>query len=298
MNAMPRVAVLGMGRMGAAMAGTLGRAGAAVTVWNRTRATADTVAERLGGSASSTGLIGEAVTDADIVITSLADDAAVLAVYTGDGGLGSTVPEGVVVLEMSTIAPSTVLSVASAIEARGADMLDAPVSGSVAFAEAGELTIMVGGETESLERARPVLDALAKRIFHLGRLGTGATMKLAVNSLLHGLNAALSEALVLVEKAGIDRAAAYEVFAAGAVGAPFVTYKRAAYLDPDATPVAFSLDLVAKDLDLILDLAAEVGAPMSQAEANRALVDAAVRAGFADRDLSAIAEFLRQRLAG
>jgi 3-hydroxyisobutyrate dehydrogenase/2-hydroxy-3-oxopropionate reductase len=295
---MNSVAVLGAGRMGAAMAGTVGRAGFPVTVWNRTQATADAVAERIGGSASSAASIGAAVAGADVVITSLADDDAVRAVYTGDGGLGATVADRVVVLEMSTIAPATVIGVAPAIEARGADMLDAPVSGSVAFAEAGELTIMVGGRTETLERARPVLDTLAKRIFHLGRLGSGATMKLAVNSLLHGLNAALSEALVLVEKAGIDRAAAYEVFAAGAVGAPFVTYKRAAYLDPNATPVAFSLDLVAKDLDLILDLAAEVGAPMTQGEANRALVDAAVRAGYADRDLSAIAEFLRQRLDG
>jgi 3-hydroxyisobutyrate dehydrogenase-like beta-hydroxyacid dehydrogenase len=293
-----RVAVLGTGRMGAAMAGTLARAGLPVTVWNRTRATADAVVERIGGSASSAASIADAVAGAGVVITSLADDAAVLAVYTSDGGLGSTVAEGVVVLEMSTIAPSTVVGVAPAIEARGADLLDAPVSGSVAFAEAGELTIMVGGRPDSLEQARPVLDALAKRIFHLGRLGTGATMKLAVNSLLHGLNAALSEALVLVEKAGIDRAAAYDVFAAGAVGAPFVAYKRAAFLDPDATPVAFSLDLVAKDLDLILDLAGEVGAPMTQAEANRFLVDEAVRAGFADRDLSALAVFLRERGAG
>jgi 3-hydroxyisobutyrate dehydrogenase/2-hydroxy-3-oxopropionate reductase len=265
-----------------------------VVLWNRTRATADAAAERIGGGATAATSIPGAVATAGVVITSLADDAAVRAVYTGDGGLGSAVDHDAVVLEMSTIAPTTVREVAPAIEARGADVVDAPVSGSVAFAEAGELTIMAGGRADAIDRARPVLETLSKRIFHLGPLGAGATMKLAVNSLLHGLNVALSEALVLVEAAGVDRADAYDVFVAGAVGAPFVAYKRAAYLDPDATPVAFSLDLVGKDLDLILELAREVGAPMAQASTNRELVDDAVRAGLADRDLSAVAVFLRQ----
>ncbi len=97
-------------------------------------------------------------------------------------------------------------------------------------------------------------------------------MKLAVNALIHGLGVALSESLALAERAGIDRTTAYEVFASGAAAAPFVLYKRAAYERPDETPIAFSLDLVGKDLDLILDLAAEVGASMRQAETNRAEV--------------------------
>ena len=140
-----------------------------------------------------------------------------------------------------------------------------------------------------------MLDAVAKRVFHLGPLGSGATMKLAVNSLLHGLNLALSEALVLVEAAGVDRAAAYEVFASGAVAAPFVLYKRQAFEHPDDTPVAFSLDLVVKDLDLILALASEVGMPMEQAEVNRRVAQAAVEAGLGDRDLSALAVHVRSR---
>jgi 3-hydroxyisobutyrate dehydrogenase/2-hydroxy-3-oxopropionate reductase len=290
----PTVAVLGAGRMGAAMAGTLARAGFPVVLWNRTQATADAVAESIGGDTTAAASIADAVEAAGVVITSLADDGAVRTVYTGDGGLGSAVADGAVVLEMSTIAPATVREVAPAIEARNADLVDAPVSGSVAFAAAGELTIMAGGRADAVERARPVLEAVSKRIFHLGRLGAGATMKLAVNSLLHGLNVALSEALVLVEAAGVNRADAYDVFVAGAVGAPFVAYKRAAYLEPEATPVAFSLDLVRKDLDLILELAGEVGAPMAQASTNRELVDDAVQAGMADRDLSAVAVFLRQ----
>jgi 3-hydroxyisobutyrate dehydrogenase/2-hydroxy-3-oxopropionate reductase len=176
---------------------------------------------------------------------------------------------------------------------RGAELLDAPVSGSVPVVERGELLIMVGGDEEALEGARPVLDALSSRILHVGELGAGATMKLAVNALVHGLNVALAESLVLAERAGVERATAYEVFASGAAAAPFVLYKRAAYERPDETPVAFSLDLVAKDLDLILELARAVGAPMRQTEANRDEVRAAIDAGFAEADLSAIAVHLR-----
>ena len=192
--------MIGIGRMGVGMAVALDRAGSACAVEPH-RDHGQDVARRLGGAAVAAGSVGDAVDGAKAVITSLADDAAVAEIYTGDGGLGACVGADAVVLEMSTIAPATVLSVAPAIDARAA-LLDAPVSGSVGFAESGELTIMAGGDVAALERARPVLDALSKRIFHLGPLGAGATMKLAVNSLLHGLNVALSEALVLAERAG------------------------------------------------------------------------------------------------
>jgi 3-hydroxyisobutyrate dehydrogenase-like beta-hydroxyacid dehydrogenase len=118
-------------------------------------------------------------------------------------------------------------------------------------------------------------------------------MKLAVNALVHGLNAALSESLVLAERAGVDRAAAYEVFASGAAAAPYVLYKRAAFERPDETPVAFRLDLVRKDLDLILELARSVGAPMPQAETNRDVVGAALATGLGDHDISSLAVYLR-----
>jgi 3-hydroxyisobutyrate dehydrogenase/2-hydroxy-3-oxopropionate reductase len=127
----------------------------------------------------------------------------------------------------------------------------------------------------------------------MGPLGTGAVAKLAVNSIIHSLVVSVSEALVLAERAGIDRSTAYEVFVSGAAAAPFVLYKRAAFEHPEDSAVAFSLDLVAKDLDLILDLAREVGAPMPQAETNRAEVARAVDAGFGAADMSAVAEYLR-----
>jgi 3-hydroxyisobutyrate dehydrogenase-like beta-hydroxyacid dehydrogenase len=283
-----KVALLGTGRMGGAMVGTLRRAGFDVVAWNRDRGKCHAVAHTSGAEVAEGA--AEAASAADVAITSLADDAAVEAVYA-DAVEGFHA--GQVVLEMSTIAPETVRKVARSVQGRGATMLDAPVSGSVPVVERGELLIMVGGDPDALERARPVLEALSSTIIHVGELGTGATMKLAVNALVHGLAVALSESLVLAERAGVERTTAYEVFASGAAAAPFVLYKRAAFERPDETPVAFSLDLVGKDLDLILALAERVGAPMPQADTNREEVGAALAAGMGESDMSALAGYLR-----
>jgi len=287
----PRVAVVGTGRMGSAMAGTLCRAGVEVVVFNRTRAKADAAAEATGAAVAATAR--EAAASAQVVVSSLADDAAVGAAYTGRDGIVAGLQPGAVVCEASTIDPGTVRRLRPLVEDRGASLLDTPVSGSVSTVEAGQLTIMAGGDAAVLERARPALDPLAKQIFHVGELGAGAVMKLAVNSVLHGLNLALAEALVLAERAGVERAVAYEVFAASAIAAPFVHYKREAFEHPGRPPVAFSIDLVAKDLDLILALAAEAGATMGQAATNARVAAAAVAAGLGDHDLSELATYLR-----
>jgi 3-hydroxyisobutyrate dehydrogenase-like beta-hydroxyacid dehydrogenase len=287
------VAVIGTGRMGAAMAARLRAAGVAVTVYNRTAERARRVAEATGAAVAETAR--EAAAAAPVVLVSLADDRAVTSAYQGPDGIVAGVSPGTVVADTSTIDPRTARDMGDLVAARGAGLLDAPVSGSVPSVERGELTVLAGGDPADLERARPVLGILARQIFHVGPAGAGATMKLAVNSVVHALNQALSEALVLAERAGIRRGVAYDVLAASAAGAPFVHYKRAAFERPDETPVAFTLDLVAKDLDLILGLAARVGAPMEQAAANRAAVAAAIRAGMGERDMSAIAEVLRRR---
>ena len=287
-----RVAVLGAGHMAGAMVGTLRRAGFDVLVWNRTQSRAASVAESHGATVAPTA--ASAVEGAEVILSSLADDEAVLATYLGDEGAAKACGTEQVVLEMSTIAPDTARRVGEAVAASGAAFLDAPVSGSVPTVEKGELTIMVGGDAAALERARPILDALAVKVFHVGALGAGATVKLAVNALVHAIDVGLSEALVLAEKAGVDRSAAYDVFAAGAAAAPLVLYKRPAFEDPDNAPLTFTLDLMAKDLDLILSLAREVDAPMGQAERNREVVERALIAGFSGRDMSSVAEYLRR----
>lgn len=286
------VAVVGMGRMGAAMAARLRRAGVDVVVFNRTSSKARQVAEATGARVATTA--AEAAAAAPVVLVSLADDQAVTSTYRGEAGLAAGVGPGTVVADTSTVDPRTVALMARLLADRGARLVDAPVSGSVPSAAQGTLTVLAGGDAADLDLVRPTLDVLAKQIFRVGPSGAGAVMKLAVNTVVHGLNQALSEALVLAEKAGVERGTAYDVIAASVAGAPFVHYKRPAFEHPETTPVAFTLELVAKDLALALALAERVGVRLPQATANSEAVAAALAAGLGDRDMSALAEALRQ----
>lgn len=288
---MPAVAVIGVGRMGGAMAKRFAAAGHEVVLWNRDRVKAEKVAGDIGADVAATA--AEAASASDVVITSLADDAAVRSVYLGESGVAAGIDRASVAVETSTVAPETIQEVGAAVDATGAGFVECPVSGSVATVESGSLTVMAAGDDEQIALVEPVLSVIAKRVIHVGARGNGAAAKLAVNGLVHGLNLALSEALVLAEQAGVDREVAYEVFASGAGGAPFVQYKREAYENPEGTPVAFSLDLVAKDLELITALGDRVGAPMAQAERSLEIVRRAIDSGMGDRDMSALAVFLR-----
>lgn len=288
---MATVGLLGTGLMGSAMARALRQAGHDLVLWNRSAEAATRLAGELGAMAVDRPR--DVAAEAGVCISMLADGLAVDAVYAGPDGLVAGAGPSNILVDSSTVRPATIRAHAGAARAVGAAILDAPVSGSVALAEAGQLTLMVGGELADLDRARPVLDAVAARIFHLGPLGTGAAMKLAVNTVIFGLNQAVAEGLVLAERAGVARELAYDVIAAGAAGAPFVGYKRAAFLDPDATPVGFALDLAAKDLGLIADLAAELGLRMPQAETDLAMIQAASAGGRGGRDFSTVAAELR-----
>jgi 3-hydroxyisobutyrate dehydrogenase-like beta-hydroxyacid dehydrogenase len=286
-----RVAVVGTGRMGSAMVGRLVGAGHDVTVFNRTRSRAEPVAAAHGIAIAATPRAAAAA--ADVVIVSLADDAALRDTYLGPDGLVSGLRAGAVVADTSTVDPATIQALGEEVGRVDATLIDTPVSGSVSTVQSGQLLVMAGGDEAALALARPALDAFARQVIFLGALGAGATMKLVVNSMVHGLNEALAEALVLAEKAGVERSSAYEVIASSAAAAPFVLYKRAAYEHPDDTPVAFALDLVAKDLELAAGLAARVGADVPQLAANRAVVQRALDAGLGQADLSALASLLR-----
>ncbi len=285
------VAVIGLGRMGAAMVERLRALGTDVVIFNRTASRAADLAERSGARVAPTA--AAAASGAGVVLVSLADDAACRETYTGSGGLVDGLAAGTVVAETSTIDPRTVVELAGRVSATGAALVDSPVSGSVPLVLRGELTAIVGGAPDAVGAARPVLEGIAKHVLHVGPLGAGATMKLAVNGVVHASNQAVSEALVLAEAAGVDRQTAYEVLASSAIASPFVAYKRGAFENPAEAPVAFSLDLVAKDYDLILELAERVGARMDQARAGRRSVAAAIERGYGNRDMSALAEHLR-----
>jgi 3-hydroxyisobutyrate dehydrogenase-like beta-hydroxyacid dehydrogenase len=290
---MTTVGVLGIGRMGAAMARALHAGRHDLVLWNRTAPAAEALVAEVGGRVAATP--AEVAAAAEVCITMLADGPAVDAVFGGPTGLVAGAGSHTVLVDASTVPPSVLRGHEAAIRGAEAGVLDAPVSGSVATATAGTLTLMVGGTAEDLERARRVLESLAGTIVHIGPLGAGAAMKLAVNTGIFGLNQAISEALVLAEASGIDRAVAYDVLAASAVGAPYVGYKRAAFVDPEATPVAFALDLAAKDLRLIRDLAAELDSALPQAALDLAVIEDAAEALGGDQDFSAVARYLRDR---
>ncbi|MEV6848107.1 NAD(P)-dependent oxidoreductase [Actinoplanes sp. NPDC051411] len=280
---MAEVAVLGAGRMGAAMARRLAKAGHTVTAWNRTPRRAWPLA---GAGITVTSDAAGAVRGRDLVISMLADGAAARAVLL-DSSVRSALSPGTIICDMSTSGVETARELAEAI---GDTFVDAPVSGSVPAVEAGTLLVMAAGADAAIETARAILSAVADRIVVVGAPGAGQAMKLAVNLVLHDLNAALSEALVLVEGAGLERDRAYDVLGQSVVGAPYVKYKRAAFLDENA-PVAMSLGLVAKDLGLICDLAAAVGSPVPVTGAVLSRVRQACAAGLDAADMAALSRF-------
>jgi 3-hydroxyisobutyrate dehydrogenase-like beta-hydroxyacid dehydrogenase len=287
------VAFLGLGRMGLPMATNLARAGHRLTVWNRTADKARGFADEHGARAVATP--AEAVADSDVVVSMLADDRALLDAYTGDAGALSTIRPGTLAIDMATVSPATVGQLARLLGDRDVQLVDAPVSGSVAAATAASLTIMAAGEPAAVDRARAVLAAIGDPVLMMGPSGAGSAMKLAVNAVVHSLNQAVSEALVLAERAGIERTRAYELFANSAVAAPFVLYRREAYERPGEVPVTFRLELAAKDLRLALSLAEQVGADLPQTRTNLGVLEDAVAAGLADDDESAVAQHLRTR---
>jgi 3-hydroxyisobutyrate dehydrogenase-like beta-hydroxyacid dehydrogenase len=286
-----RVGFLGLGTMGSIMASKIGSAGFPLWVYNRTRSKAEEFKRR--NTSSILDSPAELASACNILITMVSDDNASERLYMGPAGILEAIHPGTICLEMSTVGPETIQKLVTALELRGARLVDAPVSGSVDAARNSQLLIMAGGSAEDLERARPVLNVLASRVLHVGPVGTGSTMKLAVNAIVYALSQALSEALVLVEKAGVERTAAYEVFASSAIAAPFVHYRRAAFERPGEIPVAFRLALAQKDMNLVLSLANRVRAPMPQAEINFKMLEAAASSGFRDHDMSAVAEYLR-----
>lgn len=285
------VAFLGLGRMGSRIARNIAAAGHPIVLYNRTASVANELATEVGGQVATTP--AEAAAAADVTITSLADDDAARSVYEGPDGLVAGLRDGAIAVDMSTIDPATVLDLSRAIGDAGGRMVDAPVSGSVASVEAKSLLIMAGGATDAIDRVRPVLEATASSVVRVGEVGAGAAMKLAVNAILFGLNQAVGEALVLAERAGIERGVAYDVIAGSAVGAPMVQYRRGMFEHPGEAPPSFTIDLAIKDLRLILDLARRSGSPMPQTERNLEVMEGASSHDRGGEDIAAVAEHLR-----
>jgi 3-hydroxyisobutyrate dehydrogenase-like beta-hydroxyacid dehydrogenase len=286
-----RVAFAGLGRMGVPMARRLLEAGHELTVWNRSPGKAG---DLTAAGAKEAGSPKDLAAGAEVVVTMVAHADALGDVLHGGDGLLAGLEPGAIVIDMSTIGPIAARGFAAEVEAAGGTWLDAPVSGSTALAQQGTLTTMVGGDAGALERARPVLEAMTAKLFHMGAAGTGAAMKVVVQTALAQLNEAVAEGIVLAERAGIAREAAYDVLAGGVVGAPFVQYKRDAFVNPEETPVAFTVGLMRKDLGLAFSLADEAGVTLPSATAADGVLERAVERGLADADMARVADVVRE----
>lgn len=248
---MTTIASLGLGRVGAPVAGRLLAAGHEVHVWDRTP---DRAAPLVAAGARAAPSPAAAVSAAEVVITMLTDAAAVEAVLFGPDGAAAALRPGACLVQMSTIGPDEV----RALALRVPGLIDAPVAGSVAEAAAGELIILAGGTSEALGRAGPVLAALGT-VRRCGEAGAGAALKLVLNTALVTAMAALADALAVAAAAGVDRAAALDVLAGGPLGG---AVGRAL-----AAGASFPVALAAKDLRLARDLLGTAAAPVAKAAA-------------------------------
>ncbi|MBO0803726.1 MAG: 2-hydroxy-3-oxopropionate reductase [Nocardiopsaceae bacterium] len=270
--------------MGAPMAANLVRAGYAVTGYDLAGSQADKLAADGGHAAGS---IAEAVADAEIVITMLPADPQVEAAVFGDGGILAHAAPGTLLIDMSSVTPRIAVRIARAAGEAGLRALDAPVSGGEAGAIEGVLSIMAGGTPEDFEAAKPVLSAMGTTVVHVGPAGSGQTVKVA-NQLIVAVNIqACAEAVVFLEKSGVDLPAALDVINGGLAGSTVLTRKRANFTSRDFAP-GFRLDLHHKDMGNLLAAAREVGAPVPSGAMVSEFITALRNAGDGGLDHSAL----------
>lgn len=290
-SSMNSIAFLGVGTMGAGMAGRLLEAGFTVAVWNRHRDRTDALVARGARAADSPKA---AASGADLVISMVADDAASRAVWLGPDGALAGAARGTIAIESSTLSPAWIGELAGHAAKAGCELLDAPVTGSRTHAASGDLLFLVGGPAAALERARPALAAMGSRgIVHLGPTGSGARLKL-INNFVCGVQAAaLAEAVALIERLGLDPAQAFPVLSDGAPGSPLVKGVGQRMLKHDYA-VNFALGLMHKDLSYAIAEGARAGVPLRTAGVARDLFGDAIAAKLDDSDFAAVIEPLRR----
>ena len=284
------VALLGLGTMGAGMAGNLLKAGFPLTVYNRTAAKAKPLADA-GARVAQTP--SKAAEGADVILSMLADDAASREAWMGgDGALAAAGP-GAVLIECSTLSPGWILELGTGAQAAGHPLLDAPVTGSRVQAASGQISFLVGGSEEALATARPVLEAMSKDILHVGPPGSGARLKL-VNNFLCGVQAAsFAEAIAWLERSGMDRDLVIRFLKGAAPGSPLFSGLSDRMTSRDYT-VNFLLRLMNKDLQYAHAAASETGIDLTTAANAQELFERAIQQGHAEQDMAAVIEPLRK----
>ncbi len=283
---MNRVAWLGAGSMGLPMAERVLAAGHDVTVWNRTPSRAEPLVAK-GAALATTP--AEAARNADVVVTMLADSKALGSVLTGSDGVVSTIAANAVLIEMSTIGPRA-LEHAATLLPGGTELLDAPVLGSVPQAQDGTLRIFVGGDPSTYDRCSELLASMGEPR-HLGPLGSGAAMKLVVNSSLVSLMTTLGEALTLADALDLDQQLVLDILSDSPIGAT-VRSKRE-LLDSGRYPPRFRLALAAKDARIAVETAEALGCDPRVGRAARSWLEDAIEKDLGDLDYSSVIAFAR-----
>jgi len=290
---MATLGFIGLGAMGSRMARRLLAAGHPLVGYNRTAAKAEPLVAAGMKLAASPRQVAEA---ADVVFSMVSNTEALEAIAHGPDGVLAGLRPGTTWVEMSTVSPTATRRLAEAAAARGATVIDAPVSGSTITIEQGQLSFMVGGDPAALERVRPYLLAIGPTITHVGPLGLAATMKIATNLGIAVQMLAFSEAVLLAEKAGIARERAVETLLKSVVASPMLKYRGPFVLEvpPEAL---FSVPMVQRDLELALELGHQTGVPLPTTALTQSMLTAARALGLGEHDFAVVFDVLA-RLSG
>ena len=290
---MTTLGFVGLGAMGARMARRLLDAGYGLWGYNRT---ASKAAELVKAGMTLAASPREVAANAEAVFTMVTDDAALEAVARGPDGILAGMHAGSILIEMSTVSPVVIEALARDVAGRGGALLDAPVSGSPATLEAGQLSFMVGGDAAVLDRARPFLLAIGPVITHVGPAGLAKSMKIAVNQGLAVQMLAFAESVLLAEKAGIERERAVEVLLKSVVASPMVKY-RGPFVLGMPEEAWFDVDMMQKDLRLALDMARARGVTLPSVSLTHELLTAAKGLGLTRYDFAVVFDVIA-RLSG
>jgi 3-hydroxyisobutyrate dehydrogenase-like beta-hydroxyacid dehydrogenase len=279
---------VGLGVMGRGIVARLLAADHSVTVWNRSPEKAESL---LADGARWADSPREVAVQSEVVFTMVTNTAAVQAVCEGPDGILAGLAPGKVYVDMSTASPANARALAEQVAERGAVMLDAPVSGSVITLEQGKLSIMVGGDTDTFERVKPILEAIGPKVFHLGPNGAAVTMKVASNLSLAVQMLAFSEGVLLAEKSGISRERAVEALLGSVIASPMVTY-RGPFVLGQPEEAWFDCHMMQKDLNLALELGRELEVPLPTTAVTNELLTAANAMGVGSKDFAILFDVL------
>jgi 3-hydroxyisobutyrate dehydrogenase-like beta-hydroxyacid dehydrogenase len=289
-SGMTTIGFVGLGAMGSRVAGRLLDAGHPAYGTDLTKAKAQQLLER-GLQWRETPR--EVASVADVVFSMVTDDSALDAITSGPDGIIAGLGRGKVYVDMSTVSPRASREVAERVRSVGAEMVDAPVSGSIPQAESGTLAVMVGGEEEAFAKVEPLLRSFGQTVTHIGENGQGLVLKLAINISLAVQVLAFSEGMLLAERDGVEPKLAAEVMAATPIGSTMLKARLPLLLDlPEQA--WFDITMMQKDIGLALETADELGVPLPSAAVANEMLTKATDLGYAHRDLAALHEVLAQ----